>query len=177
MTRDQLEHAIRAACAVSGDSELLIFGSQAILGTYPHAPESLRASVEVDLQAKNLPEKTDLIDGSLGELSRFHSTHGFYVHGLAIDSAVLPAGWEARTVPVAGEQTKGNVGHCVDAHDLAASKLVACREKDRVFVTTLMVERLIDPGVLMERVSDLPAEPARIAQIISWVRATSSAVS
>jgi len=32
MTRDQLEHAIRAACDVAGDTELLIFDSQAILG-------------------------------------------------------------------------------------------------------------------------------------------------
>jgi hypothetical protein len=31
MTRDQLEHAIRAACDVSKDTELYIFGSQAIL--------------------------------------------------------------------------------------------------------------------------------------------------
>ena len=53
MRYDQLEHAIRAACDVSGDTELLIFGSQAILGSYPDAPESLRASIEVDVQAKN----------------------------------------------------------------------------------------------------------------------------
>jgi hypothetical protein len=32
MTREQLEHAIRAACEVSEDSEIWIFGSQAILG-------------------------------------------------------------------------------------------------------------------------------------------------
>jgi hypothetical protein len=35
MTRDQLEHAIRAACDVSNDTELWIFGSQALLGEYP----------------------------------------------------------------------------------------------------------------------------------------------
>jgi hypothetical protein len=28
MRYDQLEHAIRAACDISGDTELLIFGSQ-----------------------------------------------------------------------------------------------------------------------------------------------------
>ncbi len=49
MKYDQLEHAIRAACVVSGDEELFIFGSQAILGSYPEAPESLRASMEVDV--------------------------------------------------------------------------------------------------------------------------------
>ena len=69
MRYDQLEHAIRAACDVSGDTELLIFGSQAILGSYPDAPESLRASIEVDVQAKNRPEMTDHIDGALGEES------------------------------------------------------------------------------------------------------------
>ena len=53
MRYDQLEHAIRAACDISGDTELLIFGSQSILGSYPEAPESLRASIEVDIQSKN----------------------------------------------------------------------------------------------------------------------------
>ncbi len=45
MTRDQLEHAIRAACDVSEDTELWIFGSQAILGEFPNAHENLRASI------------------------------------------------------------------------------------------------------------------------------------
>ena len=78
MTRDQLEHAIRAACDVAGDTEVIVFGSQAILGSYPDAPESLRASIEVDVQPKNYP---------------------------------------------------ANTGHCLEAHDLAASILVANREK------------------------------------------------
>lgn len=50
MRYDQLEHAIRAACDVAGDSELLIFGSQSILASFPEAPEALRASIEVDVQ-------------------------------------------------------------------------------------------------------------------------------
>lgn len=32
MIYDQLEHAIRAACDVAGDTELLIFGSQGAWG-------------------------------------------------------------------------------------------------------------------------------------------------
>jgi hypothetical protein len=129
MTRDQLEHAIRAACDVADDTELFIFGSQAILGSFPDAPDSLRTSIEVDVQPKNHPERADLIDGAMGELSRFHATHGFYVHGLSIDSAVLPAGWEKRTIAVSNPATNGNIGHCLDVHDLAASKLAANREK------------------------------------------------
>ncbi|MCK4984737.1 MAG: hypothetical protein KAS40_04415, partial [Desulfobacterales bacterium] len=75
MTRDQLEHAIRAACDVAEDSEVWVFGSQAILGEFPDAPEDLRASIEVDMQPKNRPDKADLIDGALGELSQFYKTH------------------------------------------------------------------------------------------------------
>jgi hypothetical protein len=46
MTRAELEHAIRAACDVSEDDEVYVFGSQAILGQYPDAPASLRQSAE-----------------------------------------------------------------------------------------------------------------------------------
>jgi len=49
VTRDQLEHAIRAACDVAEDSEVWVFGSQAILGEFPDAPEDLCASIEVDM--------------------------------------------------------------------------------------------------------------------------------
>ena len=89
MTREQLEHAIRAACDVADDPELWIFGSQALLGSFPEPSEALRASIEVDVQPKNKPEMVDKIDGALGELSQFHRTHGFYVHGVSLDSAKL----------------------------------------------------------------------------------------
>lgn len=126
MTRDQLEHAIRAACDVAGDAELLIFGSQAILGEHPDAPPQMRASIEVDLQFLNHPELVDLIDGALGELSQFHATHGFYVHGVSVESVTFPSGWQGRTVRVSDPRgTRGNTGYCVEAHDLAASKLFA----------------------------------------------------
>jgi len=73
MRYDQLEHSIRAACDIAGDSELLIFGSQSILASFPEAPEALRASIEVDVQPKNRPEMTDHIDGALGQDSMFHA--------------------------------------------------------------------------------------------------------
>lgn len=49
MTREQLEHAIRAACDVAEDTEVFVFGSQAILGQFPDAPEALRQSAEADI--------------------------------------------------------------------------------------------------------------------------------
>lgn len=173
MTRDQLEHAIRAACYVSKDTELWIFGSQAILGEFPNAPESLRASIEVDVQPKNRPETVDDVDGALGELSMFHQTHGFYVHGILITSAKLPAGWEQRTIPVSDPiATHGKTGLCIEAHDLAASKLAAYREKDKEFVRLLLIEKMIDVKILIERVSLLNIKDQLRERLLQWTKIT-----
>lgn len=173
MTREQLEHAIRAACDVSKDSELWIFGSQAILGQFPHAPESLRTSIEVDVQPKNQPDAVDFIDGALGELSMFHQTHGFYVHGISINSAILPQGWENRAIPISDQiSTRGNTGWCVEAHDLAVSKLVAYREKDKDFGRILLAEKMIDSKILKDRIYITNIDDQQKESLINWVKLT-----
>lgn len=173
MTREELEHAIRAACDVAEDTDLFVFGSQAILGEHPHAPPGLRASIEVDVQPVNKPEAIDAIDGSLGELSLFHSTHGFYVHGVSLETASLPTGWEKRTVPVSDVVgTRGHTGHCLETYDLAASKLAAYRDKDRDFVRILLVEELVDPVTLKRRIDDLGLSEDHCSRLIAWVERT-----
>lgn len=173
MTREQLEHAIRAACYVADDTDLLIFGSQAILGQYPDAPASLRTSVEVDVQPLNNPDAVDAIDGALGELSLFHQTHGFYVHGLTVDAATLPDGWESRTITVSHEiGTRGNTGHCIEPHDLAVSKMIAYREKDREFVRTLLAEGLLDVETLIDRLESTAVDEETRARLRAWIEIT-----
>jgi hypothetical protein len=172
VTYDQLLHAIRAASDVSGDDELIIFGSQAILGSFPDAPESLRASIEVDVQPLNRPEAVDDIDGALGELSMFHTTHGFYVHGVSLESTTFPRGWMRRTVTVTDRMgTRGARGRCVEVHDLAVSKLVAFRDKDRDFVRVMIAERLVESTLLIERLRMTALEATRRAGLIRWVEA------
>lgn len=175
MNRAQLEHAIRAACRVAEDDELFVFGSQAVLGEHPDVPETLRASIELDVQPKNRPEAVDAIDGALGEMSLFHRTHGFYVHGVSIDSADLPTGWEERTVTVSDPHTtRGCSGLCLESHDLAASKLAAYRDKDLEFVTTLLSERLISASVLLERVAALSIHAGSRERLARWVEGTAA---
>lgn len=173
MTRLELEHAIRAACDVSGDDEVYVFGSQAILGQYPDAPAALRQSAEAGVAPVHAIHMADVIDAQLGELSQFHDAFGFYVHGLSIDAAILPSGWQQRAVAVRNDNTRNKTGWCVEAHDLAASKLVAFREKDREFVRVLFVENLIKPTTLRRRLAALPdhpqvTEPLRTA-IRGWI--------
>lgn len=172
VTRDELEHAIRAACEVAGDPELWVFGSQSILGQYPDAPAAIRLSMEVDVDPKNRPELADLIDGALGEGSRFHETHGFYVHGVSIETAILPRGWKGRTNPLSNENTGGATGYCLEAHDLAASKLAAFRDKDREFVRLLLRDRLLDPSRLVRLINLLPLADEQRETLRQWVDGT-----
>lgn len=173
MTREELEHAIRAACDVAEDQAVYVFGSQAILGQYPDAPDALRQSAEADIAPVAAIDRLDDIDGVLGEGSQFHRTHGFYVHGVALETAVLPAGWQRRAIAVRNANTNDYTGWCVEAHDLAASKLVARRPKDFDFVRVLLVEELIVPRRLLLRIGQLPADartsPARREEMRQWV--------
>lgn len=58
MRRDQLEHAIRTACQIIQHREVIVVGSQAILGTYDESqlPAAATMSIEVDLETTVLPE-------------------------------------------------------------------------------------------------------------------------
>jgi len=172
MTFEQLEHAIRAACGVTDDSEVIVFGSQAILGGHPDAHRDLRQSIEADIAPKNKPNRVDDIDGALGELSMFHSTHGFYVHGVSIEAATLPEHWQQRMVKVSTPGTNGKIGWCIEGHDLAASKLVAFRDKDREFVRVLLREGYVKPAELIARVRTLTVDDKLRERILRWIDIT-----
>lgn len=115
MTYEQLQHAIRAACNVANEEEVIVFGSQAVLGKYPDASEHLRQSMEAD---------------------------------------IAPA------------------SRCVEAHDLAASKLAAFREKDRDFVRTLVSEGLVNARKLRQRITELPHSNVPVEDLLRWFEAT-----
>jgi hypothetical protein len=100
MRREDFEHVVAAAAEASGETELVVVGSQAILGSFPNAPASVLPLMEADLCPLHHPEKADEIDGSLGDGSWFHRTHGYYAHGVGPETASVPAGWEARLVRV-----------------------------------------------------------------------------
>jgi len=82
MNRAGLEHILRAAAAVSNERDIIVIGSQAVLGQFPDAPEALLISIEADVFPRHAPDKSLLIDGAIGELSAFHQSFGYYAHGV-----------------------------------------------------------------------------------------------
>jgi len=158
MTRTQLEHLIRACGDVSGERELVLIGSQSVLGAIPNPPPSMAMSMEADVYIEHQPRKSDEIDGVMGEDSPFHDTHGYYAQGVGPDTAVLPAGWRDRVHVIENSNTNGIRALCLDPHDLAMAKYVAGREKDLAFNREMAIHGFIDRERLRALVDDLPVE-------------------
>lgn len=158
MTRAQLEHLIRAAAVIADEDQIVVIGSQAILGQFPEAPESMRLSIEADLFPLRHPERADVIDGTIGELSPFHQTFGYYAHGVGENTAVLPEGWRDRLVVVQNENTRGASGLCLEVHDLLVAKAIAGRDKDLDFLAEAARHGMADPQVLVRRLEAMGIE-------------------
>jgi hypothetical protein len=169
LRRAELEHVLRAAAAVAEDEEIIVVGSQAILGQFPDAPTSLLVSREADLYPRNHPDRSDEIDGSLGDGSYFDATYGYYAHAVGPETAIVPAGWEQRLVPINNANTGGATGWCLEIHDLLLSKCVAARERDWEFVEEALRHELADPDEMQRRALDLPLCAKRVEAVRSMV--------
>lgn len=94
MRRDQLEHAILAACQIIGSDEVIVVGSQAILGSFDEdeLPPAATMSLEIDvLPVADDNEETarlaDVIEGVAGEFSPFEELHGFSIDGVDLTTS------------------------------------------------------------------------------------------
>ncbi|WP_423597326.1 DUF6036 family nucleotidyltransferase [Roseateles sp. MS654] len=138
MTRQELEHIIRASAEITDQYEFVIVGSQSILGTQPHPEDVFTVSMEADIYPLNAPELADRIDGAIGEGSQFHETYGYYAQGVGPDTAVLPKDWRQRVCRVQNANTNDRVGYCLGTADLFLAKAAAGRDKDREFCMALL---------------------------------------
>ncbi len=174
MLRAQLEHVIRASAVLADDPDIVVVGSQAILGTAPDAPAALLTSVEADVFPRAHPERADVIDGAIGEGSIFQDTFGYYAHGVGPGTAKAPAGWEERLVRVEGPGTAGARGWCLEPHDLVLSKCVAGREKDLAFAHAALAAGLVGRELLEGRIGALPVVAEHRDVVRGWLGALGS---
>lgn len=185
MRRDQLEHAIRTACQIIGHPEVIIVGSQAILGTFGEneLPEEATMSAEIDiLPIADTNEETaqlaDQIEGVAGEMSPFEEQHGFSIDGVDLETAILPEQWRERLVKVQNANTAAPAGTpqftgwCLDKEDLCVAKLCAFREKDQNFVSALLNASLVDGAVIAQRLETVDAtHTTAIERATTWLNA------
>lgn len=165
MNHDELGRAIKAACAYLDEPQVIVFGSQSILGSYDTSelPAATFVSREVNIlplmgitDPPSVEDKQLLLDAQLSEDAPFHDHHGFYVEGTPKDVVALPTNWENRLVHFTVDDGLSplyeRTGLCLDPIDLCASKALAGREKDREFVAALMTKNLVDAEQILDRI-------------------------
>jgi hypothetical protein len=158
MRREDFEHVVAAAAEASGETELVVVGSQAILGSFPDAPPSKLRSMEADLYPLRHPEKADEIDGSLGDGSWFHRTHGYYAHRRRCGDRERAGGMGGSTGPRRGSSP----GRFATAR---------CRALAR----EALAHGLVDAEVLLRRIDDLPVaegDRRRIREMLEGITPT-----
>ena len=153
MKRERFEHAVRAAGAILDSSEVIVIGSQAIHASIDFELPEAERSIEVDISALDDKDgsKADLIDGSIGGLSAFQETFGYYAQGVTPDTAILARGWKKRLIPYQSPATNGVTALCLEPHDLWVSKAIAGRPRDREFCRALLERGLVDAKTLRTR--------------------------
>jgi hypothetical protein len=180
MTRDELAHILRSASRIVGEQDIVVIGSQSILGSFTDSelPDPAIASIEADLAFLDDPDhaKADKVDGAIGEDSQFHATFGYYGQGVSVTTALLPAGWRDRVVVFDNADTQPGRGLCLDPHDLVVSKLAAGREKDFGFAAALLLAGLVDADVLSGRAETLDTVPAVRRRVVEWIQAFNASV-
>lgn len=156
MKRQELAHILRAACQIAGDRDVLVIGSQSILGTFDEddLPAAATASIEADIAFLDDPWriKADDVEGAIGEMSSFHSTYGIYAEGVHVETAkFLPDGWRDRMIGWQLRSSDPADPRFLEPHDLAISKLGAARGKDLDFVDALITAGILDVAILVQR--------------------------
>lgn len=154
MTRDDLLALLQAAQISQPGLEILVVGSQSILGAYPDTDLPDRATLSMEADVMYLrdgaydEELTEIVDAYFGEGSEFHTTHGVYLQGVDESTCVLPVGWRDRLIrlPDKAAAPERVPVRCLDPHDLAVAKIAAGRPKDIEFVNALLTSGHLDPA-------------------------------
>ncbi len=155
---------------------IILAGSQALYAHSESAPEFVELSMEADLLLvrEAFPARAD-IEAEFGMNSPFQTESGTYAHPLGLGTITLPRGWEERLVPFGRDDGLRNIW-ALEIHDLAASKLMAGREKDWEFLRVLLERSLCNFNTLLERVALFResvyanALPGRLEKLTSHLR-------
>jgi hypothetical protein len=160
--KPDFDHVIAVAATLTGETEIVVIGSQAIFGATESPPEPMLRSLEADIFPRVRPERADEIDGTLGDGSQFQATFGYYAHGVGPETAKAPTGWDDRLVRVDVPRRPGETGTvaalCLEAHDLVLAKCAAGRQRDRDFALDALRADLVEMARLLAEVEAMPLD-------------------
>jgi hypothetical protein len=136
LRRSDIDHILRAAAALTGHARFVMVGTGAVIATAKHIPVAMMLTNEIDIYADGVPDPepiSDLIDASIGHLSQFDRTFGYYGDGVSARTAVMPVDWRTRASEYVTLDALATAV-CPSADDIAIAKLCAWREKDQAWL-------------------------------------------
>jgi hypothetical protein len=159
MKIENLLHVIRAISGVTDYDKFLIVGSQAVLGHHYNMGLDYFFDYSTEVDIAPIPDNemmSLLIDGSLGENSMFHITHGYYAHGVDQNICIFPKDWKQRLLKIDFFDKVPVVLYFASIEDVFISKIAAYRDKDVFFVRKILEENMIDRNLLVSLLDKLP---------------------
>lgn len=167
---------LRRATVLSAGQRLILAGSQAFYAVANSAPQLVERSEEADLLLVGVERSLFLkLEEALGMESAFLRETGVFAHPVGLGTITLVRDWEERLVPFGRDEGLPNVW-ALEIHDLAASKLMAGRDKDFAFLRALLELGLIEFPVLRERFQSFRASvfanalPDRLGKLAQHLR-------
>jgi hypothetical protein len=115
---------------------------------------------EVDIyafEAANVEELSDLIDGSIGQDSQFHSTFGYYADGVSPETSKMPIDWLGRAIRYESSQCPGATAIVPEENDIALAKMVAWRPKDIEWLKAGLSAGVLSLEKMRDRLRFMPA--------------------
>jgi hypothetical protein len=158
--RADLDHILRAAKELTGQSRFVLIGSAALIARLRSVPLSMMMSREADLYADEIEDDESvatLIDGVLGEGSSFHEQFGYYADGVSAATAVMPTDWRSRSTKYLGRQAPGVTAICPEQNDIGLAKICAWREKDRAWLKNGLGNGVLDLSKMRARLKKMPS--------------------
>jgi hypothetical protein len=168
LSKERVDHILRAAGVVTGRSKFVLIGSAAVAAWRSELPEIMMISRDVDLFAYDAPdagEVADLLDGALGQASRFDAEFGYYCDGVEPETAVLPDDWRDRAKLYSSPATNSVEALAPEPNDIALSKAVAWRPKDIAWLRAAVEFGIVDVTTMEGRLAQMPARAGDTAAL------------
>src|ERR1700744_295879 len=105
LKKDAILHIIRASNAITNCKHFVIIGTGAVIATAKTIPATLMLTRELDIyptDTDNPEAMSDLIEGPIGEGSKFAKEFGYWGDGVSSRTAIMPDDWKSRakTLPI-----------------------------------------------------------------------------
>ena len=157
LKRSGIQHMVRSVATITNCRDIVLVGSGALIAAVRHLPAELMQTNEVDLYVRDASDPEDvqqLIEGTLGEGTYFQKTFRYHVDAVSARTAVFPADWQTRASELPLPTDRNVKITCPSADDLAISKCVAWRDKDKSWLKACALHGFID----LDRMRELAAK-------------------